>query len=210
MSGEVQKRIFEPFFTTKPEGSGTGLGLAMVFGIVTQHDGFIDIESALGRGTTFTIYLPVETGQHQSSRQTANRTIVGGNETICVVEDNTQVRNLARLILKGAGYQVIEAVDGRDALDKFPHNKDSIDLVLMDVVMPRMGGKDVMEEMQKVRPDIKILFTSGYSEKGIHTNFILEAGLEFIPKPYSTDALRSRVRSILDGQNTATQYGTAR
>jgi PAS domain S-box-containing protein len=199
MSPEIQKRIFEPFFTTKPEGAGTGLGLAVVFGIVKQHNGFIDLDSTLGQGTIFTIYLPVATEVGQSQTPDRVRHVEGGHETICIVEDNTQVRNLARLILRGAGYDVIEAVDGLDAIEKFESYKHRIDLILMDVVMPRMGGKEVMEKLLQIKPDLKILFTSGYSESGIHTNFILESGLEFIPKPYNTDALRSRVRAILDG-----------
>jgi DNA-binding response OmpR family regulator len=127
---------------------------------------------------------------------------MGGTETIFIVEDNVQVRNLARLILISAGYKVLEAVDGIDALKQFHLRKEEIDLVVMDVVMPRMGGKDVMERMRRDKPDIEIIFTSGYSASEIHTNFILEEGLEFIPKPYSTDVLRSRVRAVLDGEQT--------
>ncbi len=183
MSEDIRKRIFEPFFTTKPEGSGTGLGLAVVFGIVKQHEGLIEIDSQLGTGTIFTIYIPLADAEAPTPQKVVNRNIIGGHETVCIVEDNIQVRNLARLILKGAGYNVMEAFDGQDALDKFALYKDEIDLVIMDVVMPRMGGREVMNEMQTLRPDIKILFTSGYSESGIHTNFILEEGLEFIAKP---------------------------
>ena len=205
MSEDIQKRIFEPFFTTKPEGAGTGLGLAVVFGIIKQHDGFIEIDSEVGDGTTFTIYLPVASQNSLSPQKTNNRTIVGGHETICIVEDNVQVQNLARLILKGAGYNVLEAFDGMDALEKFALYKDEIDLVIMDVVMPRMGGKEVMQQMLTMRPNTLILFTRGYSETGIHTNFILEEGLEFIAKPYSTDALRARVRNILDERSSVTE-----
>ncbi|HAK51157.1 MAG TPA: PAS domain-containing sensor histidine kinase, partial [Gammaproteobacteria bacterium] len=131
----------------------------------------------------FTIYIPLADAEAPTPQKVVNRNIIGGHETVCIVEDNIQVRNLARLILKGAGYNVMEAFDGQDALDKFALYKDEIDLVIMDVVMPRMGGREVMNEMQTLRPDIKILFTSGYSESGIHTNFILEEGLEFIAKP---------------------------
>ncbi len=202
MSEKIRKRVFEPFFTTKPEGSGTGLGLSVVFGIVKQHEGFIDVISDPGIGTEFAVYLPLSQQETTPAPPEISRTIMGGNETIFIVEDNIQVRNLARLILIGAGYQVLEAEDGIDALHQFETYKDEIDLVVMDVVMPRLGGKDVMEQMLKERPDIKIIFTSGYSASGIHTNFILEEGLEFIAKPYSTDVLRARVRAVLDGEQT--------
>lgn len=116
-----------------------------------------------------------------------------------------QVRKLARLILKGTGYNILEAFDGKDALEKFALYKDEIDLVIMDVVMSRMGGKEVIQQMLAMRSKTSILFTSGYSESGIHTNFILEEGLEFIAKPYSTDALRARVRNILDERSSVTE-----
>jgi CheY-like chemotaxis protein len=203
MSEEIRKHIFEPFYTTKPEGSGTGLGLSVVFGIIKQHDGFIDLESSVGEGTNFTIYLPFNRNKPRAVTPESQRNVMGGNETIFIVEDNVQVRNLARLILIGAGYEVLEAVDGIDALKQFHLRKEEIDLVVMDVVMPRMGGKDVMERMRRDKPGIKIIFTSGYSASEIHTNFILEEGLEFISKPYSTDVLRTRVRAVLDGEKTS-------
>lgn len=202
MSEEIRKHIFEPFFTTKPEGSGTGLGLSVVFGIIKQHEGFIDLASEIGKGSNFTVYLPFSRNKPKAAIPEIRRNVMGGNETIFVVEDNAQVRNLARLILVGAGYKVIEAEDGIDALNKFHLSKDDIDLVVMDAVMPRMGGKDVMEIMRRDKPGIKIIFTSGYSRSGIHTNFILEEGLEFISKPYTTDDLRARVRAVLDGETT--------
>jgi len=200
MTEKTKKRIFEPFFTTKPEGSGTGLGLSVVFGIVKQHEGFIDVISTLGAGTEFAVYLPFSQRQALYTPPESSPNVMGGNETIFIVEDNVQVRNLARLILVGAGYQVYEAEDGIDALEQFKTLKDDIDLVVMDVVMPRLGGKDVMDLMRKQKPDIKIIFTSGYSASGIHTNFILEEGLEFIAKPYTTDELRTRVRAVLDNE----------
>jgi nitrogen-specific signal transduction histidine kinase/CheY-like chemotaxis protein len=200
MTEKIKKRIFEPFFTTKPEGSGTGLGLSVVFGIVKQHEGFIDVISTLGAGTEFALYLPFSQRQALYTPPESSPNFMGGNETIFIVEDNAQVRNLAMLILVGAGYQVYEAEDGIDALEQFETVKDEIDLVVMDVVMPRLGGKDVMDLMRKQKPDIKIVFTSGYSATGIHTNFNLEEGLEFIAKPYSTDELRTRVRAVLDNE----------
>ncbi len=197
MSEEVKKRIFEPFFTTKPEGSGTGLGMAVVFGIVKQHNGFITVDSEVGEGTTFLIYLPrVDKSVTEQERKLPSSS--GGSEQILVVEDNDQVRDLACLILKGAGYQIHEAADGLEAIEKFRELQNQIDLVVMDVVMPKMGGREVLQKMQSIKPDVKVIFTSGYSNRGIHTNFILEQGLEFIQKPYHTEVLRRKIRQVLD------------
>lgn len=201
MSEAVRKRIFEPFFTTKSEGEGTGLGMSVAFGIVKQHEGYIDVSSQPSRGTRFEVYLPVAEARLppvKKEKHRAEAEVIAGSETILLVEDNSQVRDLARLILVGAGYQVIEAQDGIEALGVFEQQMHSISLVIMDVVMPRMGGKDVMSRLREIKPDIKILFTSGYSSGGIHTNFILEEGLDFIQKPYDADALRARVRYVLD------------
>lgn len=199
MNDEVKKRVFEPFFTTKPEGSGTGLGLAVVFGIVKQHEGFIEIDSIEGRGSRFEIWLPLTEYDGLAPQQVKTRQpSAGGRETLLLVEDNKHVRDLARLILDGAGYEVIEATDGIEALAAFRRNESRIGLVIMDVVMPRMGGREVMNQIRAIRPHTRILFSSGYSSGGIHTDFILEEGLEFIAKPYGADELRSRVRSILD------------
>ena len=209
MSQEIQQRIFEPFFSTKPEGAGTGLGLAVVSSIIKQHQGFINLESLPGLGTTFSIYLPVALGKRRAQGKNNSREIVGGSETIFTVEDNAQVRNLTRLILRGAGYEVIEAIDGRDALEKFSRYTDQIDLALIDVVMPVTGGKEVMEEMLKHRPGLKILFTSGYLESEVHTKFIRDTGFGFIPKPYNTYSLRSKVRSILDNQTPTAHSRTS-
>ena len=123
----------------------------------------------------------------------------GGDETILLVEDNSQVRDLARLILIGAGYSVIEAVDGQDAVRCFEERGDSIDLVLMDVVMPKMGGRDAALVMEKINSEVKIVFTTGYSDDSLHTQFIREGNLPLIPKPYGTDLLRAQIRSVLDG-----------
>lgn len=195
---EIMEKMFEPFFTTKPEGVGTGLGLSVVFGIVSQHNGFIDVTSNATDGTSFRVFLPAteSTLDHEITRP--NTLSTGGNETLMLVEDNEHVRDLARLILKGAGYTVIEAVDGADAINQFRNTSKEIDLVILDVVMPKMGGREVMSLMREISPDVKILFTSGYANQGIHTHFILEQGLEFIQKPYSTESLRNKIRQTLD------------
>ena len=202
MSEEVQRRVFEPFFTTKPEGAGTGLGLAVVFGIIKQQNGFIDVASQPDKGTRFAVYLPIASAQDPSASIRRPRAALGGDETILIVEDNQQVAQLARLILRGGGYQTLSAPNGAEALELFEAHRDQIDLVLMDVVMPRMGGREMMRQMLTSVPNQKVLFTSGYSTSGINTNFILEEGLEFIPKPYSTNALRGKVRAVLDKPHT--------
>lgn len=201
MADDVQKKMFEPFFTTKPEGSGTGLGLAVVFGIIKQHGGFIDVQSEMAQGSSIKIYIPATSARLKPSHAGAGDSILpikGGNETLLIVEDNQQVRELAHLILKGAGYNVIVAANGRQALEAFETHREEVDLVILDVVMPRMGGREVMTRMRKVRPDIKVMFTSGYSDSGMHANFILEGNLELVKKPYTTEGLRAAVRRVLD------------
>ena len=199
MDPEIQNRIFEPFYTTKPEGQGTGLGLAVVFSIVNQHRGFIKVDSNLGRGTTFTIYLPVANGQKETDGNTGDIEVMGGTETILIAEDNEQVRNLANLILTTAGYNIIEAVDGAEGVSLFRQLSPEIDLVIMDVVMPGMGGREAARLMKDHQPDARIVFTTGYAPDSVHTRFIDEETLPLISKPYGTRLLRQQVRMLLDG-----------
>ncbi|MBV1879453.1 MAG: PAS domain S-box protein [Pseudomonadales bacterium] len=200
MQETLKNNIFEPFFTTKPEGAGTGLGLSVVFGIVKQHHGFIDVQSKMGIGSTFSIFLPLVEKVASPTLPTAQQSRFNGSEMLLIVEDNQQVRDLASIILSEAGYQVLTAADGIEALNTFRQQHLAIDLILMDVVMPRMGGHEVYEEMQLIQPDVKVIFTSGYAEQGIHTNFILEQGLDFLQKPYQTDSLLKRIHQVLDYQ----------
>ena len=203
MDPEIQNRIFEPFYTTKPEGQGTGLGLAVVFSIVNQHRGFIKVDSNLGRGTTFTIYLPVANGQKETDGNTGDIEVMGGTETILNAEDNEQVRNLANLILTTAGYNIIEAVDGAEGVSLFRQLSPEIDLVIMDVVMPGMGGREAARLMKDHQPDARIVFTTGYAPDSVHTRFIDEETLPLISKPYGTRLLRQQVRMLLDGDQGA-------
>lgn len=203
MSDDVRKRIFEPFFTTKPEEEGTGLGLSVVYGIVKQHEGHIEVSSQANKGTRFEVYLPMADSRRppvKQERSNDTAATVQGSETILLVEDNAQVRELARLVLISSGYRIVEAQDGVEALDIFKDEQNEIALVIMDVVMPRMGGREVMTRLRQIRPDIRILFTSGYSKSGIYTRFIFEEGLDFIEKPYDAETLRRRVRTTLDEQ----------
>ncbi|OPY77965.1 MAG: Blue-light-activated protein [Syntrophorhabdus sp. PtaU1.Bin058] len=197
MDAGTQERIFDPFFTTKDVGKGTGLGLSTVYGIIKQHNGYISVESEPGHGTTFRIYLPMVEATVEDVKQTSFDT-EKGTETILLAEDNTEVRKLAREVLLLSGYSVIEAIDGEDAVRRFIERKDSISLIILDVVMPKKNGKEVYEAIRKIRPDIKVLFTSGYTgdivlDKGIHGE---EAN--FITKPLSPDMFLVKIREILD------------
>jgi two-component system, cell cycle sensor histidine kinase and response regulator CckA len=196
MDEETLKRIFDPFFTTKEVGKGTGLGLSTVYGIVKQHKGYINAYSEPGLGTTFHVYLPVANtiGKEDESNPAPVR---GGNETIMVAEDNDAVRDLMKAVLTEYGYSVIEAVDGEDAIDQFTR-ANGIDLIILDTVMPKKNGLEVYEEILKIKPDSKVIFTSGYTR-----DVILDKGLEdkrftFIPKPISPYALLQKVRHVLD------------
>jgi signal transduction histidine kinase len=178
MDEATKTKIFEPFFTTKELGKGTGLGLSMVYGIIKQHNGFI------------TVYSEPPSSGHVP--------VQGGTETILVAEDDRALRRLSKDILEKNGYTVIEAVDGDDAISKFRENKQNIHLLLMDVIMPKKNGKDVYEEIKKIRSDIKALFLSGYTADHIQTKGVLEEGINFIFKPVSVHTLLRKVRESLD------------
>ena len=170
-----RERIFEPFFTTKAVGRGTGLGLSMTYGIIKQHNGEIAVYSEPGKGTTFNIYLPIiETKVQEEDTEQAGLSIEKGVETILVAEDNQQVRAMTRTILEGSGYTVLEAVDGEDSIRKFAENSTSIDLVLLDVIMPKKDGREVLEKIRELRPDIKSVFMSGYTADIIKQKGVVE------------------------------------
>lgn len=200
MDDRTRERIFEPFFTTKELGKGTGLGLAMVYGIIKQHDGYIDVYSEPGKGTTFRIYLPLieaEAGERKSADTFPAKR---GTETVLVAEDDASVRNLTREVLERAGYRVIVAADGEEAVRKFLENREAVALLVFDMVMPKKSGKDAYREIRKVRADMKVMFMSGYSPDLLQRDGIIEKGMNFFPKPISPGDLARRVREILDGQ----------
>jgi two-component system, cell cycle sensor histidine kinase and response regulator CckA len=197
MPEETQQRIFEPFFSTKELGKGTGLGLSIVYGIIKQHKGDIGVYSEVGRGTTFKIYLPQAVGEEDKVSEEPPAPVAGGSEKILVADDDDQVRNLVVEVLKDAGYQIIAARDGVEAVEKFKENQDSIDMLLLDVVMARKNGKEAYEDICKIRPDIKVLFISGYTADIIHQKGVLEKHLEFLSKPLSPDILLGKVRQVL-------------
>jgi nitrogen-specific signal transduction histidine kinase/CheY-like chemotaxis protein len=201
MSREVMAHLFEPFFTTKPSGEGTGLGLAMCYGIVKQSGGTIWVSSEPGRGTTFEIYLPRYRGAASAADGTRRAaTPVGntGRETILLVEDEAVVRDLAYRALSARGYQIVTAVDGPDALEIARNYQGAIDLVLSDVVMPHMGAAELAAKLRQHRPGVRILFMSGYSESAVHGHGVIEAGAGLIEKPFTPESLARQVRDALD------------
>ena len=204
---EILRRIFEPFFTTKEVGKGTGLGLATVYGIVKQHQGWIEVESQLGQGTTFRVYLPeANEGKELKSERTAESPVRGGTETILVVEDEQPVRELVCSLLTNHGYKVLQAESGVRALDVWKEHKNSIALLLTDVVMPdRLNGRELAEQLWVERPTLKVIFTSGYSTDVIGKDLVFRRGFNYVQKPYQPRKLAIAVRDCLD----ATEHTTA-
>jgi PAS domain S-box-containing protein len=199
MDKETRKRIFEPFFTTKEVGKGTGLGMSIIYGIIQQHKGYITIYSEKGIGTTFKIYLPLIVDGIKEMRDTREEEPPpGGTETVLLAEDDAAVLELHRMILEEAGYRVIEAVDGQDALDKFTEYRTEVDILATDVIMPKINGKSLYEEIRKIRPDIKVLFMSGYTKDIIMERGIMEDEFSVITKPVTPHELLKKMREILD------------
>ncbi|MBN1103096.1 MAG: response regulator, partial [Deltaproteobacteria bacterium] len=198
MTREVQAHLFEPFFTTKERGKGTGLGLSTVYGIVKQSKGNIWVYSEEGKGTTFKIYLPrVEGPGSVTEKPEKEEESLQGSETILVVEDDETVRNLALNALKRYGYTVLCARDGEEALRMCRERTEQIQLMLSDVVMPGMSGKDLAEEIKGLRPGLKVLFMSGYTDNSIVRHGVLENGIAFLQKPFTPEALARKVRKAL-------------
>lgn len=194
---KVQEHIFEPFFTTKEVGKGTGLGLAVVYGIIHKHGGTIHLYSEPGQGTTFRIYLPVSETAAAEKAETEILEVPHGTETILLVEDNEETRWVAREILEEFGYSVIEAVDGEDAVTVFIANQDRIQLVLSDLVMPKKNGREACDEIRKLRPEVKIILMSGYTADIINTKGSFDTGMNFISKPLNPSTLLNKIREAL-------------
>jgi PAS domain S-box-containing protein len=196
----TQQRIFEPFFTTKEQGKGTGLGLAVVDGIVKQHDGFIQLTSQVGRGATFTIALPATTAPAPPAAPQPQAPVRGGSETILIAEDEAILRNLAARILRRAGYTVLLAANGEEAIEMFTNDCEAIDLVILDLIMPRIGGREAFERMRALCPGLRALFVTGYG-----ADYDLQSDPTGLPpnatllrKPYQGASLNQAVREILD------------
>ena len=198
MEEATREHIFEPFFTTKEVGKGTGLGLAIAYGIVKQHRGFINVYSEPGKGTTFRLYFPLKGIAPQEERKTAPLLARGKEETILVVEDSEHIRELLRELLSEYGYRVIEAADGEEGVERFREKRDEIDLVLMDVIMPRKNGKEAFGEIRTIDPEVKTLFMSGYTADVISRKGIDAVGLDLVSKPVTPGALLAKIREVLD------------
>jgi PAS domain S-box-containing protein len=200
MSEEILARIFEPFFTTKEVGKGTGLGLATVYGIVKQSGGHIEVASTPAQGSTFKVYLPGAGGRtHSPPDATVRPDVPGGTETVLLVEDEERVRALSRQVLQDNGYQVLEARDGLEALALSEAHAGPIHLLLTDVVMPRLSGSALAERLMPLRPEMKLLFVSGFTESALVRNGVLTGEVECLLKPFTIDILARKVREVLDG-----------
>jgi len=198
MSEEVKNKVFEPFFTTKEPGKGTGLGLSVVHGIVAQHNGFINLYSEIGKGTTFKIYFPSVDRPAVARTQLRREQIVGGTETILLVEDEQAMRDMIKATLENLGYTVLATENGEQALQQFPEHRDAVKLVISDIVMPKMGGKQLYESLQAMSYTGTFLFISGYTTNVIHNNFISKIDAEALMKPFTASDLGNKVRKLLD------------
>ena len=198
MDQETQRRIFEPFFTTKDVGKGTGLGLSTVYGIVKQSGGYIRVFSEPGQGATFKIYLPRMDDATSVTVEKQEISVPRGSETILLVEDEDVVRGLTKKILMQAGYNVLDAKGGEEAIRMCRAHNGPIELLVTDVVMPELSGKEVADRLLELRPAMRILFMSGYTDEAIIQHGVLDANVDFIQKPFTWIALTRKVRDVLN------------
>jgi PAS domain S-box-containing protein len=199
MTEKTMEKMFEPFFTTKEVGKGTGLGLATVYGIVKQQNGYIDVQSVLNEGTTFNIYLPIVLSTLEENKPTRVSYVTGGSETILLGEDEEDIRNFIREVLEGYGYRIIEAIDGEDVIQKFKENKDDVQLLILDIIMPKKNGKDAYSEINSGNGgNLKVVFISGHTADFIQTHAGSGEEINFLYKPIDINTLLGEVRRVLD------------
>jgi CheY-like chemotaxis protein len=199
MDAETRSHVFEPFFSTKEAGKGTGLGLSTVYGIVKQTGGNVWVYSEPGQGTTFKVYLPRVDAPVAAEPRRASASSPTGHETVLVVEDEPAVRRVAERVMRQAGYRVLSAADGREALSVFDRQQGAVDLLLTDVVMPSMGGRELVDRLRERRPDLKVIFTSGYADSALLHRGVLDSSTRFLNKPFTAEALMRKARRVLDG-----------
>ena len=204
IDAETQMRMFDPFFTTKEQGKGTGLGLSTVYGIVKQSGGHLWVYSEVGKGTTFKIYLPRVDGVTETDEpHTTQDELPQGRETVLLTEDEKQVRQMIRMILEMGGYHVLEAASGEEALAIYKQHEGQIDLVMTDVVMPKMSGRELAQSLEVLHPGIKVLYMSGYTDDAIVRHGLLDQEIAFLQKPFTPDALMRKVREVLDAPHAS-------
>jgi len=196
---EVRERIFDPFFTTKAPGQGTGLGLSTVYGIVRQHNARIDCESEPGAGSAFTVWLPLAEGDTTTPKDVSSAFLFGNEETVLIVEDEDEVRELASRALADHGYVVLTAGDGPEALELLKRHEGPLDLLVTDIVMPRMDGRKLAQRVRLAHPSAKILFISGYAGDALDEDLDDQLAMRMLQKPFSMRGLTRRVREVLDG-----------
>jgi len=197
MSAEVQDRLFEPFFTTKEVGEGTGLGLSVVYGIVKGHDGFINVYSEVGRGSTFHVYLPVVEGAVEE-REVEGLDLPSGTETILVVDDEEGLRALGQAVLERCGYTVLMAEDGLQALEVYQARQEEIALVVLDVIMPQMDGLECLRRLREMDPQVKVLISTGYTARDLAQELMAEGALGVVEKPFRIQDFATAVRAAID------------
>jgi len=208
MSREVKSHIFEPFFTTKERGKGTGLGLSVVYGVVNNHRGFVQVESEPNAGTTFLVYLPVEHSAAERDGEDGSRMPRGHTapQTILLVEDEEMLRELGVEILRGEGYRVIAAKDGMEAVELFDANRDDIGLVICDLGLPRLGGREAFLKMKESKPAVRVIVASGYLEPAIRSEMLKAGVLDTIQKPYDFNDLLAKIRSVIGPEEVADEH----